>query len=488
VTVQYLHGLETIELDSPSGPVETVKSNVIGLIGTAPDADPVKFPLNTPVPIFSDALMAGDLKTSGTLLNGIDAIYSQKSALVVVVRVAEGATGADQEAHSWSNLVGSPTGKTGVWSFLKARPTLRVVPKILVAPGFTSHRPTTGVSAFVITDPGSGYTQATTSVTVAAPTDLTKGKQAHAIAQVVGGEVTGIILTDPGFGYSSPPTVTISDSATVPGTGATATATLGGVANPVGVALASIVDRLRAVAYLDGPGTDYAGAVAYRQDYGSQRVMVIDPGVLQWDIVGSQYVTRPASAYAAGIQARIDEEKGFWYPFSNNIIQGIGGPARPVDFMPNDRDCEANALNAAQVTTIIHDDGYRFWGLRGTGDEPLWAQMAVRRTADMVYESIERAERSRMDLPFSYALLDAITGDVNKYLRLLRARGALIGGKCWIEPTLNTPATFANGELTVDFDLEPPASLEHLQFRARRNPNYYTDFIEEFTRRIAANA
>jgi phage tail sheath protein FI len=106
----------------------------------------------------------------------------------------------------------------------------------------------------------------------------------------------------------------------------------------------------------------------------------------------------------------------------------------------------------------------------------------------MVYESLERAERSRLDKPFSLQLLAGIQGDVNKYLRLLRSRGALVGGRAWIDPTINTPATFAGGELTVDFDLEPPACLEHLQFRARRNPNYYTDFIEEFSRSIASNA
>jgi phage tail sheath protein FI len=102
----------------------------------------------------------------------------------------------------------------------------------------------------------------------------------------------------------------------------------------------------------------------------------------------------------------------------------------------------------------------------------------------MVYESLERAERPRLDKPFSYALLDGITEDVNAYLRLLRSRGALIGGECWIDKNVNTPATFAAGELTVDFDLEPPACLEHLQFRARRNPKYYNDFIEEFSRRL----
>lgn len=477
MTVQYLHGLETIELDSPSGPVETVKSNVIGLVGTAPDADPDIFPLNTPVPVFADALKAGQLKSSGTLLDAVDAIYSQKSAVIVVVRVAEG----ESQEESWSAAVGSPSGKTGVWSLLKARPMLRVVPKLLVAPGLTGGRPTNGVKNLVLGAQGTGYAQATTSVTIAAPP--AGGRQAQAVASVIGGKVSALIITDPGYGYDTVPALTITGA----GTGATGTVTLGHVANPVGVAFASIVDRLRAVAFLDGPGTSYEDAVEYRGDYGSQRISIVDPGVLSWDTENSVYVNKPASAYAAGIQARVDEEKGFWYSFSNELIQNIGGPARPVDFMPNDRDCEANMLNASQVTTIIHDDGFRFWGVRGTGTDPLWAHLSVRRTADMVYESLERAERSRMDKPFSYQLLADISGDVNSYLRLLRSRGALIGGKCWIDPNINTPATFSAGELSVDFDLEPPALLEHLQFRARRNPQYYVDFIEEFSRAVASN-
>ncbi|WFU52321.1 phage tail sheath subtilisin-like domain-containing protein [Bradyrhizobium pachyrhizi] len=477
MTVQYLHGLETIELDSPSGPVETVKSNVIGLVGTAPDADPDIFPLNTPVPVFADALKAGQLKSTGTLLDAVDAIYSQKSAVIVVTRVAEGET----QEESWSNAVGSPTGKTGVWSLLKARPMLKVVPKLLVAPGLTSGRPTNGLRNLVIGDQGTAYVLATTTITIAPP--AAGGRQAKAVPQVVGGKLTGAIITDPGYGYQEVPTVTVTGA----GTGAAVTATLGHVANPVGVSFASIVDRLRAVAFLDGPGTSYEDAIEFRQDYGSQRIAIIDPGVLSWDTETSVYVQKPASAYAAGIQARVDEEKGFWYTFSNELIQNIGGPARPVDFMPNDRDCEANMLNASQITTVIHDDGFRFWGVRGTGTDPLWAHLSVRRTADMVYESLERAERSRMDKPFSLQLLADIQLDVNSYLRLLRSRGALIGGKCWIDANINTPATFAAGELSVDFDLEPPALLEHLQFRARRNPQYYVDFIEEFNRSIAAN-
>ena len=464
MSIQYLHGIETIEVDSPAGPVSTVKSNVIGLVGTAPDADPNKFPLNTPVAVFADALKARDLKTNGTLLNAMDAIYGQKATVVVVTRVAEGTS----EKETWSNAVGNPTAKTGVWSLLKSRPTLKVTPKILIAPGLTSGRPTDGVVGGVIGGSGgSGYVQASTTVTVsAAPAG---GRTATIVPQVVGGKVTGFTITDPGYGYTATPTATIAGV----GAGATLTLTLGNVMNPVGSALSAITGRMRAVAFVDGPGTNYTDAVSYRNDYGNSRVMVLDPGVTAWDTETSAYVARPGSAYAAGIQARIDEEKGFWYSFSNNNIENIGGPSRPVDWEMGDRDAEANMLNAAQVTTVIHDDGFRFWGLRGTGSDPLWAQLSVRRTADMVYESLERAHRDRMDKPFTYQLLTGIQGSVNNYLRLLRSRGALIGGKCWIDPAVNTPATFTNGELTVDFDLEDRKStrLNSSHNRASRMPS-----------------
>lgn len=479
MAVPYLHGLETIELSDGRRPVQTVKSNTIGVVGTAPNADPDLFPLNTPVAVFADSLKAGQLKSDGTLLDAVDAIYSQKASVVVVTRIAEG----QNEAETWSNAVGSPTAKTGVWSLLKARPTLRVVPKLLIAPGLTSGLATNGVASINVTAGGSDFTAASAVVTISPPSDMTKGRQAKAVAQVVGGTITGVTITDPGFGYTAAPTVTFTG-----GSGAAASAVLGKVANPVGQALAAIVDRLRAVAFVDGPGTTYEAALEGRSHYGSQRVAYLDPGVLHWDTETSTYITKPASAYAAGIQARIDNERGFWHSFSNELIQNIGGPSRPVDYMPNDRESEANMLNANQVTTIVHDDGFKFWGLRGTGTDPLWAHLSVRRTADMVYESLEQAERVRLDKPFSYQLLTDIQEDVNAYMRLLKSRGALIGGQCWIDPSVNTPATFSNGELTVDFDIEPPASLEHLQFRARRNPEYYTDFIEEFTRIVTGTA
>lgn len=476
MALNYLHGLETIELDDGLRPVQTVKSSIIGVVGTAPDADPALFPLNTPVLLNADPIKAAKLGLTGTLYDAVSAIYSQSTATVVVIRVVE-STNADpvrRQAETWSNAVGSVIEKTGAWALLNARPLLRLIPKILIAPGLDSVRPANGLVSANVGASGDGYVATTTTVTFAAPP--AGGRQATGVVQVVGGKVTGVTVVDPGFGYATAPEATINGV----GTGATVTTSLGSVANPVAKVLEALTRRLRAVAYINGPGSTYEAAIAARADFNNPRVMVIDPGVLVWDRISSAYVVRPASGFAAGIQARLDKEKGFWHSFSNNEILNIGGGARPIDFMYSDPDCEANLLNGNQVTTVIHDDGYRFWGLRGTGTDGLWQFMSVRRTADMVYESLEQAHRVFLDRPFNYALLDNIQNSVNAYLRTLRSRGALIGGTCVIDPTVNTPATFLNGELLVDFDLEPPAPLERLTFRARRNPEYYNDFIESF--------
>jgi len=44
----FLHGVEVIEIDDGPRPIRTVRSAVIGIIGTAPDASDAEFPLNIP--------------------------------------------------------------------------------------------------------------------------------------------------------------------------------------------------------------------------------------------------------------------------------------------------------------------------------------------------------------------------------------------------------------------------------------------------------
>jgi uncharacterized protein len=566
----FLHGIDTVEIDDGIRPIRTVRSSIIGLIGTAPDADVSVFPYNEPVAIVGNPRIAAKLGDAGTLKDAVDRIFDQAGATVVVVRVQEGQTVGETRA----NIAGSSVTGTGAWAFLQSRAKTGLVPKVLIAPGFTDYRVTDGVTDVTVSGEGSGYTEApvitfnpapgsevtavgTSTLTTGAVTSVTVsnqglgylsaptvtfsaapggGRTATGVAVLGTGptnatKVVGVVITDGGAGYVSPPTVTFSappppqpkikpsfkaimgtgvnlgkvvevyienpGEAVAPGStitiaapggaGQTATATLslGSARNPIVSEMLGIADRLRAVIIADGPSTTDAAAITYRNDYGSKRVYVVDPKVLVYDGETNSHVAYPTSPCVAGIISRMDNSKGFWWSPSNQEIYGITGMARPVDFNISDPNTQANYLNSEEVATIIRHEGFRLWGNRTTSSDPNWAFLSVRRTADMVYESLEEAFLWAVDRPFSQNNIVEIAESVNAYLRHLRAVGAILGGRAWIDPTINTKDQMLQGILAVDFDIEPPAPIEHLRFRAHRNPDYYTELIADVIRELA---
>ncbi|MCL6417925.1 phage tail protein, partial [Aestuariirhabdus sp. Z084] len=78
---QFLHGVEVVEIDSGPRPIKTVRSSVIGLIGTAPDADEDRFPYHTPILIAGKRSEAAGLGRTGTLPAAIDDIFDQTGAM-----------------------------------------------------------------------------------------------------------------------------------------------------------------------------------------------------------------------------------------------------------------------------------------------------------------------------------------------------------------------------------------------------------------------
>lgn len=138
----YLHGVEIVEVDTGPRTIRTVGSSVIGLIGTAPDADASFFPLNTPVLVTSSRNESARLGTKGTLPIAVDGIFDQIGAMMVVVRVAEGATDADAMANIIGGIESDTGNYLGVQAFLAAKSVVGVQPRIIAAPGFTHQRPT----------------------------------------------------------------------------------------------------------------------------------------------------------------------------------------------------------------------------------------------------------------------------------------------------------------------------------------------------------
>ena len=258
--------------------------------------------------------------------------------------------------------------------------------------------------------------------------------------------------------------------------GYTSTPAADGV-NPVTSALITVAERLRAVVVADGPNTTEADAITDAGKYGSDRLFIVDPAVRVAEGPTGAIVTRPASPFVAGLIAKRDAEKGFWWSPSNQVIEGVRASARPISFQINSPETEANRLNEAKAATIVHQNGYRLWGDRTTATDPLWTFLNVRRTADMIYESIEAAHLWAMDRPFSAQLVLDIRDSVQAYINTLVVRGALLGGRVWLDPELNTETELKAGKLYLDFDIEPPAPLEHLTFRAHRNGSYYDELV-----------
>nr|CAH7717791.1 unnamed protein product [Callosobruchus chinensis] len=366
---EFLHGVNVIEVTSGTRSVRTAKSSVIGVIGTAPEADGQKFPLNKPVLIAGSLKEAAKLGKSGSLPSAVNGIFSQIGATVVVIRVKE-----SENSDSKLKEIGGVDKETGEYqgieAFLSSESIVHVAPRILIA---QSENPK----------------------------------------------------------------------------------------NPVVAALIGVAEKLRSIIVADGPNTNDEEAIKWRKSVGSSRVYVVDPWVKVFE--GEE---RPASPFVAGLIAKVDGEQGFWHSPSNKEINGIVGTSRPIDFTLGNTNCRANHLNENEVTTIIHQSGYRLWGNRTCSDDSKWAFLSVRRTADLINDSLLRAHLWAVDRNITKTYIDDVIEGVNSYLASLKAQGAIISGKCYATPELNTPANIASGKVYFDFEFTPPYPAEQITFRS----------------------
>ncbi|RDD34591.1 Phage tail sheath protein [Wolbachia endosymbiont of Cylisticus convexus] len=381
---EFLHGVNVIEVTSGARTVRTAKSSVIGVIGTAPEAN---VPLNKPVLIAGSLKEAARLGKSGSLPSAVNGIFSQMGATVVVIRVeeSENINPKLKEEETLKNIIGGVDKETGeyqgIQAFLSSESIVHVAPRILIAPQFTHQLP-----------------------------------------------------------ESENPK------------------------NPVVAALIGVAEKLRSIIVADGPNTNDEEAIKWRKSIDSSRVYVVDPWVKVF-IEGKEEIL-PPSSFVAGLIAKVDSEQGFWHSPSNKEINGIIGTSRPIDFTLGNTNCRANHLNENEVTTIIHQNGYKLWGNRTCSNDAKWAFLSVRRTADLINDSLLRAHLWAVDRNITKTYIDDVIEGVNSYLANLKAQGAIISGKCYATSELNTPANIASGKVSFDFEFTPPYPAEQITFRS----------------------
>lgn len=466
----FLHGVEIVTVDSGTRNIQTVRSGVIGLMGTAPDADEDAFPLDTPVLVSSRGGYA-KIGAGGTLATALAGIFDQFTPFVVVIRVGVGAGPPATLANIIGGVDPVSGARKGIQAFRDAQAICGVSPMILIAPTFTSLRPV-GLSAVTVGNQGSAYTSAPNVTFTGGGTDPNKVlPTGHAVlgTGTAAGKVTSIVIDTPGSALTAAPTVVIAGGG---GSDAAATAVIDSYANPTVSALLAVANQIRAHVVTAGPNTTDADAIAYRGDFGDRRLFIVDPFVKVFDTTAAAYVSEDPAARVAGLIASVDNSQGFWKSPSNEIINGVGGLDRPVDYALGDPNTRANLLNSNEVATIIRDDGWRLWGNRTASEDAKWAFLCVSRTADMVDLSIQAAHRWACDQVINKGYIAEVVASVNAYLRQLQARGAILGGKCWFDPDLNADADISSGHVTFSYDFTAPFPAERVTFQSIITDDY----------------
>ena len=393
----FLHGVETIEIEKGARTIKTVKTAVIGLVGTAPiqDVEAEFKTVNEPTLILNeiDAVKYfGSKKDGFTIPQALEAIFDQGAGIVIVINVYDPAIHENVSAVTKADIIGgvnAVTGKrTGLKAFEDSYSLFGYFPKMILAP------------------------------------------------------------------------VYCEDEAVV-------------------TAIKTVCDKIRAIGIVDAPvGTTVQDAIKGRGPTGtinfntsSDRIILCYPHLKVYNSATDSTVLEPYSSRLAGVIAAKDIDKGYHWSPSNTEINGIVGVEKQLTSMLNDPTSEVNTLNEAGIVTIFNSSGsgYRTWGNRSAAypsSTSVTNFINIRRTADIIHESVEYSMLQFIDFPIDNGLIDSITESVNAFIRSLIGRGALIDGKCSYNPDKNPVTQIADGHLVFDIEFMPPTPAERISFES----------------------
>jgi uncharacterized protein len=485
----FLHGVEVIEVPNGPVPVTVVKSAVIGLVGTAPAwavASPVvAAALNTPTLVSSvlDAAAFGPVVRGYSIPYALAAIQAQGAGQAIVVNVfdptrhftAIAATAFTFNAQGAINL-----GHMGVSSVVI---TSNPAGTTYVAGTDYTLDAVNGAVTLVPTGSG-GHITAGASVLIAFHyADPSKVVDADVIGAITGGVYTGMQAFQTTYGtLGFFPKILIAPNYSQD------------VA--VATALTAMATKVRAIALIDSPpATSAAAAITNRGVMGngfassSSRAVLcypqetfFDTGIVSTGVtlnasgipLTSEFnanAVAPYSQWVAGAMAAKDLAQGYWWSPSNTEVDGMLGPDVQLYASILDASSDVNGLNAAGIVTVFNafGTGLRVWGNRSAAFPTSTTPdnfISVRRTMDVIEESVELAMLQFIDQPISNALIDAILASANAFIRSLIQRGALVAGAASFNPAENPSAQIAGGQLVFDIDVMPPPPAERITFEA----------------------
>lgn len=459
MSTNFLHGVETFELLVGPRPIQQVRSAVIAIVGTAPVHHVAEPPeLGRPVLVASDRDNArlGPRLSGYTIPDALVDVQDQGAGLIVAVNVFDPeehntpVAADDLDVVDGAIQLDHPDIISVIVKETSEDPALvegtdyeidRVTGLITIVPGGALASSEAANVSYVYGDPS-----AVTDDDIIGALDeagVRVGAQALLDVQSLFGFGPKILISP---GYSSEATVRAALQVLAQNT------------------------KLRAVVLADAPvGATRDEVLAARGTEGEfdlqasdERVNYCYPHLKVGDRLS------PLSSRLAGVIARTDAQLGYWHSPSNKPILGVTGVEAHLTASISDPTCDVNLLNAAGIMTVFtgHGLGIRTWGNRSSafpGSSSITTFLAVRRTLDVIDESIERATLAHLDGPIGPVLIEAILADVNAFLRLLMQRGAVVAGsRVEYFPEDNPPVQLAAGHIVFTRTVCPPPPAERI--------------------------
>jgi phage tail sheath protein FI len=461
----FLHGVETLEITSGPRPVTVVRSGVIGLVGIAPKGTP-----NSLIHASSqnDDSQFGSEVPGFSIPQALSAIRAQGAGSVLVVNVFDPAT--HTTAVAAETLPAVANRKTA----------LAFAPCGSTPPSITH---TSGTPVYV---ENTDYTiDAFGNVTIIAPiATIAEGAILKATyAKLNTAAITSAVIIGTNSGGVRSGFKCFLDAYNTMGFRPKILIAPGySSVNAVAAQMIVEADYYKGVCLIDAPtGTTVAAAIAARGPAGSlnfftssDRAILLTPGnVKAYDKATNSTQNRPYSQFFAGVMAKNDEVNGYWFSPSNKLIKGtLNGAEYAVTAAINDSTTEANQLNAQGICTVFASgsSGLRTWGNRSAAYPAITHPknfINIRRTSDVVHESIELAMTDFVDQPMTPGVIDAIRGTVQNFINILIGRGAMYqGSEIIFLDGKNPSAQLAAGQAVFTLRHAEPPPAERLSFES----------------------
>lgn len=253
----------------------------------------------------------------------------------------------------------------------------------------------------------------------------------------------------------------------------------GAAANAVIAGLPTLLDRLLAVAVVDGPATTEVAEKAWRATIQSKRIIPVGVAVKVLDDEGDVVVT-PASPAIIGIGIRRDHEfQGRpFHSWANQPVRGIVGPSRPIDFSILDGATEGQMLLASNVGIIVRgestdgaiaDGGFVYVGTDTCSEDTLWRFYNQVRGRDYIHLMFIKTLRfflGRRNI--DRGTIEDILATMKGGLRDIQATGDLLGFRVNFTRAANSPEQLRLGRFTVAFQAEEPPVLRYIGIQSAR--------------------